>query len=202
MISRDPYSSDFPFTIGIEEEYQIIDPETRELSSYVTQLLEAGKLQLQERVKPEMLQSVIEIGTNVCRTADEARIDLGGLRSDISRLAMDKGKAIAAAGTHPFSSWMTQEVFPHERYYGVMSEMQEAARRLLIFGMHVHVGMPDQETAIQVQNVARYFMPHLLALSTSSPFWSGRNTGFHSYRSAVFSTFPRTGIPDRYRVSR
>jgi glutamate---cysteine ligase / carboxylate-amine ligase len=198
MISRDPHSPDFPFTIGIEEEYQIIDPETRELSSYVTQLLEAGKLQLQERAKPEMLQSVIEIGTDVCRTAEEARIDLGKLRFDIARLAMDKGKAIAAAGTHPFSSWMTQEVYPHERYYGVMSEMQDAARRLLIFGMHVHVGMPDQEMAIQVQNVARYFMPHLLALSTSSPFWLSRNTGFRSYRSAVFSTFPRTGIPDRY----
>lgn len=198
MITRDPHSPDFPFTIGIEEEYQIIDPETRELSSYVTQLLEAGKLQLQERVKPEMLQSVIEIGTNVCRTAAEARIELAELRSSIARLATDKGKAIAAAGTHPFSSWMTQDVYPHERYYGVMSEMQDAARRLLIFGMHVHVGMPDQETAIQIQNVARYFMPHLLALSTSSPFWLGRNTGFRSYRSAVFSTFPRTGIPDRY----
>jgi carboxylate-amine ligase len=113
-------------------------------------------------------------------------------------LAADKGKAIAAAGTHPFSSWMTQLVYPHERYYGVMAEMQEAARRLLIFGMHVHIGMPDQETAIQIQNVARYFMPHLLALSTSSPFWLGRNTGFKSYRSAVFTTFPRTGIPDHY----
>jgi carboxylate-amine ligase len=93
---------------------------------------------------------------------------------------------------------MEQVVYPHERYYGVMSEMQDAARRLLIFGMHVHVGMPDQETAIQVQNVARYFLPHLLALSTSSPFWLSRNTGFKSYRSAVFSTFPRTNIPDVY----
>ena len=198
MISHDPHSPNFPFTIGIEEEYQIIEPETGELSSYVTQILEAGKMQLQERVKPEMLQSVIEVGTNVCHTAEEAQRDLAQLRSAIASLAAEKGKAIAAAGTHPFSSWMEQVVYPHERYYGVMSEMQDAARRLLIFGMHVHVGMPDQETAIQIQNVARYFLPHLLALSTSSPFWLSRNTGFKSYRSAVFSTFPRTNIPDVY----
>jgi carboxylate-amine ligase len=153
---------------------------------------------LQERVKPEMLQSTIELGTNVCHTAEEARRELVQLRGGLAGLAADKGQAIAAAGTHPFSSWQTQTVYPHERYYGVMSEMQDAARRLLIFGMHVHVGMPDQETAVQLQNVARYFTPHLLALSTSSPFWLGRNTGFKSYRSAVFSTFPRTGIPDHY----
>lgn len=198
MSMFDPHSPGFPFTIGIEEEYQIVDPQTRELSSYVTQLLEAGKLQLQERVKPEMLQSVIEIGTQVCHSADEARADLASLRQAISGLARDNGKVIAAAGTHPFSSWMDQDVYPHERYYGVMSEMQEAARRLLIFGMHVHIGMPDQETAIQIQNIARYFLPHFLALSTSSPFWLGRNTGFRSYRSAVFVAFPRTGIPDHY----
>jgi glutamate---cysteine ligase / carboxylate-amine ligase len=198
MISRIPHTPDFPFTLGIEEEYQIIDPQTRELSSYVTQILEAGKLLLQERVKPEMLQSTIEVGTQVCQTAEEAHRELVHLRSALSKLAIENGKAIAAAGTHPISSWQTQAVYPHERYYGVMSEMQEAARRLLIFGMHVHVGMPDMETAIQLQNVARYFLPHLLALSTSSPFWISRNTGFKSYRSAVFSTFPRTGIPDAY----
>jgi len=155
-------------------------------------------MQLHEQVKPEMLQSTIEVGTNVCRTPYEARRELAGLRATLGGLAAAKGRAIVAAGTHPFSSWQTQEVYPHERYYGVMSEMQDAARRLLIFGMHVHVGMPDQETAIQLQNVARYFLPHLLALSTSSPFWMTRNTGFKSYRSAVFVTFPRTGIPDYY----
>ncbi len=198
MVTRDPHKPGFPFTIGVEEEYQIIDRETRELSSYVTQILEAGKMQLREQVKPEMLQSTIEVGTNVCRTAYEARHELASLRSTLAGLAAAKGRAIVAAGTHPFSSWMTQEVYQHERYYGVMSEMQDAARRLLIFGMHVHVGMPDQETAVQLQNVARYFLPHLLALSTSSPFWMTRNTGFKSYRSAVFVTFPRTGIPDHY----
>jgi len=194
----DPYSSDFPFTLGIEEEYQIIDPETRELRSYITQILEQGHLILQEQLKPEMMQSVVEVGTHVCRTADEARVEIVRLRGAISGLAAKQGLTIAAAGTHPFSSWQTQEIYPHERYYGVVNEMQDAARQLLIFGMHVHVGMPDLDLGVQIQNVARYFLPHLLALSTSSPFWMGRNTGFKSYRSLIFSNFPRTGIPSQY----
>ena len=194
----DPLSKDFPFTIGIEEEYQIIDPVSGELRSYVTQILEEGRLILQEQLKPEMMQSVVEVGTHVCRTADEARKELVRLRGAIAALAAKQGLTIAASGTHPFSSWTTQKVFPHERYYGVLEEMQDAARQLLIFGMHVHVSMPDLETGIQIQNVARYFLPHLLALSTSSPFWEGRNTGFKSYRSIVFSNFPRTGIPGHF----
>ncbi len=194
----DPYSPNFPFTLGIEEEYQIIDPETRELRSYITQILEQGKLILAEQVKPEMMQSVVEVGTHVCRTADEARAEIVRLRSGIASLAAKQGLTIAAAGTHPFSSWQTQEIYPHERYYGVVNEMQDAARQLLIFGMHVHVGMPDLEIGMQIQNVARYFLPHLLCLSTSSPFWMGRQTGFKSYRSLVFSNFPRTGIPSQF----
>jgi carboxylate-amine ligase len=194
----DPHSPDFPFTIGIEEEYQIIDPETRELRSYVTQILEQGKLVLQEQIKPEMMQSVVEVGTHVCRTADEARVEIVRLRSAIAGLAADQGLTIAAAGTHPFSSWVNQEVYPHERYFGLVQEMQDVARQLLIFGTHVHVGMPDLELGIQIQNVARYMLPHILALSTSSPFWMGRQTGFKSYRSIIFSNFPRTGIPSQY----
>lgn len=194
----DPHSSDFPFTLGIEEEYQIIDPETRELRSYITQILEQGRLVLQEQLKPEMMQSVVEVGTHVCRTADEARTEIVRLRGAIASLAADQGLTIAAAGTHPFSSWQTQEIYPHERYYGVVNEMQDAARQLLIFGMHVHVGMPDLELGIQIQNVARYFLPHLLLLSNSSPFWMGRQTGFKSYRSVVFNNFPRTGIPSKF----
>lgn len=194
----DPHSPDFPFTIGIEEEYQIIDPETRELRSYITQFLEKGRVILREQMKPEMMQSVVEVGTHVCRTVDEARAEIVRLRGAIGSLAAHQGLTIAAAGTHPFSSWQTQEIFPHERYYGVIDEMQDAARQLLIFGMHVHVGMPNMELAIQIQNVARYFLPHLLTLSTSSPFWMGRNTGFKSYRSVIFSNFPRTGIPSQY----
>ncbi len=198
MSAYDPLSKDFPFTIGIEEEYQIVDPHTRELRSYVSQILEEGQLILREQLKPEMMQSVVEAGTHVCRTADEARAELVRLRGTIASLAQKQGLTIAAAGTHPFSSWMTQEVFPHERYYGVLEEMQDAARQLLIFGMHVHVSVPDLEIGIQLQNVARYFLPHLLTLSTSSPFWEGRNTGFKSYRSVVFSNFPRTGIPGQF----
>jgi glutamate---cysteine ligase / carboxylate-amine ligase len=198
MSAYDPLSKDFPFTIGIEEEYQIIDPHSGELRSYVSQILEEGRLILQEQLKPEMMQSVVEVGTHVCRTIDEARAEIVRLRGAIAGLAAKQGLTIAAAGTHPFSSWQTQEVYPHERYYGVLEEMQDAARQLLIFGMHVHVSMPDLETGMQIQNVARYFLPHLLALSTSSPFWEGRNTGFKSYRSIIFSNFPRTGIPGQF----
>lgn len=198
MSHFDPHSPDFPFTLGIEEEYQIIDPETRELRSYITQILEEGQLTLREQLKPEMMQSVVEVGTHVCRTAEEARVEIVRLRGAIATLAAKQGLTIAAAGTHPFSSWETQEIYPHERYYGVVDEMQDAARQLLIFGMHVHVGMPDLDLGIQIQNVARYFLPHLLLLSTSSPFWMGRQTGFKSYRSLIFQNFPRTGIPSEY----
>ncbi|WP_110517288.1 carboxylate-amine ligase [Herpetosiphon llansteffanensis] len=199
MEYRDPGHPNFPFTIGIEEEYQIIDPETRELKSYITQILDEGQLILREQMKPEMHQSIVEVGTHVCRTVDEARQEIIRLRGAIGSLAASKGLRIAAAGTHPFSSWQKQDIYPHERYYGVIEEMQEAARRLLIFGMHVHIGMPDNETCIEIMNVARYFLPHLLALSTSSPFWMGRKTGFQSYRSIIFTNFPRTGIPDTFQ---
>jgi len=191
----DPASKDFAFTLGVEEEYQIVDPTTRELNSYVSQILDGGKLLLREQLKPELMQSVVEVGTCVCRTADQAGAEIRRLRGAIAALARKHNCEIVAAGTHPFSSWHQQEIYPHERYYGVLKEMQDAARRLLIFGMHVHVGVPDMETGMKLQNVARYFLPHLLALSTSSPFWMGRNTGFKSYRSLIFSNFPRTGIP-------
>jgi carboxylate-amine ligase len=198
MSVYDPMSSDFPFTIGIEEEYQVVDPETRELRSYITQILDRGQMILREQIKPEMHQSIVEVGTNPCRTVQEARLEVMRLRGTISALSSQHGLRIVAAGTHPISSWMQQEITPFERYKGVVEEMQELALRLLIFGMHVHVGMPDNETAIQVMNVARYFLPHVLALSTSSPFWMGRNTGFRSYRSSIFSNFPRTGIPPAF----
>lgn len=183
-------------TIGIEEEYQIIDPESRELKSYITQLLEGSRLYLLERdIKPELHQSMVEIGTVVCNTIQEARNDLVQLRCMIDDLARAKGLRIAAAGTHPFSSWRSQEITPFERYLGVLEDMQDLARELLIFGMHVHIGVGDPEFAIDAMNVLRYMLPHVLALSTSSPFWEGRNTGLKSYRSVVFKRFPRTGLP-------
>ncbi|HWQ14659.1 MAG TPA: carboxylate-amine ligase [Roseiflexaceae bacterium] len=198
MTSYTPSSPDFPFTIGIEEEYQVVDPETRELRSYITQILERGHTILREQIKPELHQSMVEIGTHPCRTVQEARAEVTRLRGTIAGLSAQHGLRIVAAGTHPISSWMSQEITPFERYKGVVEEMQQLALQLLIFGMHVHVGMPNDEVAIELMNVARYFLPHILALSTSSPFWMGRNTGFKSYRSAIFSNFPRTGIPPSF----
>jgi carboxylate-amine ligase len=198
MSFYDPTSPEFPFTLGIEEEYQVIDPETRELRSYITQILERGRMLLFEQIKPEMHQSIVEVGTRPCRTVQEAREEVVRLRSTIASLAAQHNLRIAAAGTHPISSWMNQEITPFDRYKGVVEEMQDLARQLLIFGMHVHVGMPNNDVAIDLMNVLRYFLPHLLALSTSSPFWMGRKTGFKSYRSAIFSNFPRTGIPPSF----
>ncbi|HEX9371234.1 MAG TPA: carboxylate-amine ligase [Roseiflexaceae bacterium] len=198
MSAYDPMSSDFPFTIGIEEEYQVVDPETRELRSYITQILERGQMILREQIKPEMHQSIVEVGTKPVRTVQEAHAEVVRLRGTIAALSAQHNLKIIAAGTHPISSWMSQEITPFERYKGVVEEMQELALRLLIFGMHVHVGMPNNEVAIELMNVSRYFLPHLLALSTSSPFWMGRNTGFKSYRSTIFSNFPRTGIPPSF----
>ncbi|MFQ3630262.1 carboxylate-amine ligase [Roseiflexus sp.] len=198
MTSYNPAAPDFPFTIGIEEEYQVVDPHTRELRSYITQILDRGRMILREQIKPELHQSMVEVGTQPCRTVHEARAEVVRLRSTIAGLARQHGLTIISAGTHPISSWMSQEITPFERYKGVVEEMQQLALQLLIFGMHVHVGMPDDEVAIELMNVARYFLPHILALSTSSPFWMGRNTGFKSYRSALFSNFPRTGIPPSF----
>ena len=186
-------------TIGIEEEYQIVDPETRELRSYITQILDEGRLFLREQVKPEMHQSIVEVGSSVCQTPAGIRDELVRLRGIVMNLAGKSGLKIAAAGTHPFSSWMTQEITPLERYSGVKQDMQELAQRLLIFGTHVHIGIEDREFLIDAMNVSRYLLPHVMCLSTSSPFWMGRNTGLKSYRSIVFRNFPRSGIPRTFQ---
>lgn len=186
------------FTLGIEEEFQIVDPVTRELKSHIEEIIEGGKIILKERVKPEMHQSVVEVGTDICADIHDARRSVTGLRTDLARLARSQNLRIAAAGTHPFSHWIDQKISPGERYAGVVNDLQQVARANLIFGLHVHLGMPDRETAIQLQNTARYFLPHIFALSTNSPFWLGRNTGYASYRLQVFQRFPRTGIPDLF----
>ena len=191
-----PFDNDF--TIGIEEEFQIIDPNSRELRSRVDEILEEGRMLLGEQVKPEMHQSMIEVGTGVCRNIREAREDVTRLRRGISQLAQRKGLAIAAASTHPISHWADQQITEHERYHKLIEEMQQTARSLLIFGMHVHIGIADREAAIAVMNAARYMLPHVYALSTSSPFWIRRNTGMKSYRYEVFKQFPRTGIPEYF----
>ena len=188
------------FTLGVEEEFQIIDPETRELRSHVQELLEEGVRVLKERVKPEMHQSVMEIGTGICKDATEVRRDVCELRSEIVRLAEKSGMKVASAGTHPFSSWADQLIYPDARYAAIVEEMQLVARANLIFGLHVHVGIADRALALQIMNEARYFLPHLLALSTNSPFWMGRNTGLKSYRTKVFEKFPRTNIPEVFET--
>ena len=181
-------------TLGIEEEYQIIDPETRELRSYITEILKGDSLILEE-VKPELHQSMVEIGTKVCRNPSEVRAELIRLRGTVMMLAARNGLKIAAAGTHPFSSWLEQEITPLERYMGVKTDLADLAQQLLIFGTHIHIGIEDRDFLIDAMNVSRYLLPHVLCLSTSSPFWMGRNTGLKSYRSVIFRNFPRTGVP-------
>src|SRR5213080_143749 len=189
---------DHLFTLGIEEEFQIIDPETRELRSHIQQILDGGKMMLQERVKPELHQSIVELGTEICSDARDARQQVVNLRTELAKLAAQHGLKIASAGTHPFSHWMDQLITVHERYATIVKDMQQIARSCLIFGLHVHVGIPDREEGIDIMNQARYFLPHLYALSVNSPFWLGQNTGLKAYRQMIFERFPRTGIPDAF----
>ncbi|MDH4069210.1 MAG: carboxylate-amine ligase [Ignavibacteria bacterium] len=188
------------FTLGIEEEFQTVDPVTRDLRSHVhTEIIAKGKMQLAERVKPEMHQSVVEVGTGICKNIGEARAEVIELRQHMVRLAEENGLRLAAVGTHPFADWTTQGIFPDDRYKTIVEDMQQVARANLIFGLHVHIGVEDKEAAIHLMNAARYFLPHILALSTNSPFWMGRNTGLMSYRCKVFDKFPRTNIPDYFQ---
>lgn len=187
------------FTIGIEEEYQTIDPETRELRSHVqTEIISKGNARIKESVKAEMHQSVVEVGTPICHDIREARHKVRELRREMVSLTTDAGLLLAAGGTHPFSDWRKQEIYPAERYRVIVQDLQLVARSNLIFGLHVHVGIEDRDTAIHLMNSLRYFLPHILALSTNSPFWLGMNTGLKSYRCKVFDKFPRTNIPDTF----
>jgi len=181
-------------TIGVEEEYQIIDS-SGQLRSHIDTLLAAAAPRLGEKVKREMMQSVVEVGTTICENVDEAKEQLGEMRHTLAELLQPEGLRIACAGTHPFSRWEEQQITDHDRYKMLEEELQDVVRSLVIFGLHVHVAIPDPERRIEILNEARYFLPHLLALSTSSPFWMGRNTGLKSYRSVIWSNFPRTGIP-------
>jgi carboxylate-amine ligase len=187
------------FSIGIEEEYQTIDPTTFDLRSHIdTELMAEGKRQLKEKVKAEMHQSVVEVGTGICRDMAEAREDIVNLRRKMLALAERHGLLLVAGATHPFADWREQEIVPDQRYLQVVEDMQLVARSNLIFGLHVHIGIEDREVGIQLMNQMRYFLPHLLALSTNSPFWLGMNTGLKSYRCKVFDKFPRTNIPDTF----
>ena len=194
----DPYERP-SFTLGIEEEYMLIDPETRELKSHLqVELLSKGRAVLEEMVKPEMHGSMIEIGTPVCRNVTELDEQLRKIRSIVRYLANSNGLKLGASSTHPFSHWSDQEIYPDERYYELVEDMQVLARSLLIFGMHIHIGIENRETQIKIMNEMRYFLPHILALTVSSPFWTGMNTGLKSYRSKIFERFPRTNIPEAF----
>jgi glutamate---cysteine ligase / carboxylate-amine ligase len=186
------------FTLGVEEEFQIIDPKTWELRSHVSELMAASTPSLGEQIKREMHQSIVEVGTRICGDVHDLREQMYRLRAELTSNAERIGLCVAAAGTHPIANWVDQVISPGERYEHLVEELQQLARSLLIFGLHVHIGMPDRQSTIDIMNAARYFLPHLLALSTSSPFWTGRDTGLKSYRTAIFRRFPRTGVPDHF----
>lgn len=190
---------DAPFSIGIEEEFQIVDPSTGDLRAHIQEMLtQAGRHTLGDQIKPEMIQSMVETVSKICPTINEARDEVMKLRRTISDIANRSGLAIVSAGTHPFSHWQNQLITSHERYKILEEDLQDVVRSILIFGLHVHVGIPGNDQRVEIMNEARYFLPHMLALSTSSPFWLGRFTGLKSYRTVVWQQFPRTGIPSTF----
>ena len=192
-----------PLTLGVEEEYQIIDPESRNLFSYISEFLSQDEERPKKLdLRPELMQSQVEVGSRVCRNVKEVRQEVIRLREEVVAMAEKNDLLIAAASTHPFAKWEEQNITERDRYRELLDDMQRIARGLLIFGMHVHVGFgsgtESKNLMIEIMNQARYFIPHLLALSTSSPFWHGYNTGLKSYRSVVFEMLPRTGIPHSF----
>ncbi|MDO5615833.1 MAG: carboxylate-amine ligase [Cruoricaptor ignavus] len=186
------------FTIGIEEEYQIIDAESRDLISHVSKIIEGGKSVLEEHLKHEMHESVIEMETGICQNIGEAKAELYSLRQRLIQIAHEQNLRVSGGGTHPFSHWTSSKITNDHRYDKIVDDMGDVARENLIFGLHVHIGIPNREEGIKIQNTIRYFLPHIYALSTNSPFWIGRKTGFKSYRQQVFAKFPRTGIPSHF----
>ncbi|MCB0130905.1 MAG: carboxylate-amine ligase, partial [Caldilineaceae bacterium] len=188
--------------IGIEEEYQLIDPQSRELIGYVSQSMARERMTIQQRnpdlkLEQEINGAVLEAGTPVCADITEARTQLLRVRATILELAAHNGLKVAAAGTHPFSSW-ERGAQPAPRYQAMVEDAQMIARRMLAFGLRIHIGVEDRELAVDVMNTMRYMLPHILALSTSSPFWAGRNTGLKSYRKVLLDALPRTGIPGQF----
>ena len=188
-----------PFTIGIEEEYLLVDKETRDVvSDPPEELFEACQKRIKGLVTHEFLKAQIEVNTEVCATIPEARDNLASLRTNVAEVADEYGLAPMAASTHPFSLWQEQLHTDKERYNIIAREMQTVIRRLMTCGMHVHVGIDDDELRLDLLNQVCYFLPHLLAFSTSSPFWQGEDTGLKSYRLSVFDELPRTGLPNTF----
>ena len=187
------------FTIGIEEEYLLVDARTRDLihEAPPAMLAECEAL-LEGQVTPEFLQCQIEVGTRVCATVAEARSDLARLRGTVAAVARSHGLRLIAASTHPFATWGKQKRTEKERYQTIEHDLQEVVRRLMICGMHVHTGIDDDDLRIDLMNQVSYVLPHLLALATSSPFWQGHETGLKSYRISVWDEMPRTGLPEHF----
>jgi carboxylate-amine ligase len=186
------------FTVGIEEEFQIVDPITRDLRSSVTEILDTGQQMLGDQLKKEMFQAMVEVGTPICQDVEEARGEVIRLRQTVGGLAESAGCRLAASGTHPFGRWEDQDITDDARYRTLERDLQDIARSIAVYGLHVHVGVDDRDRTIEIMNEARYFLPHLLALSSNSPFWQGRETGLKSYRSIIWGRMPRSGIPDTF----
>jgi glutamate---cysteine ligase / carboxylate-amine ligase len=189
------------FTLGIEEEFQMVDRHTGQLSSHILTMLEKGAVQFGDKIKAEMLQSTVEIASDICPNILAARLELQQTRAMLLKLAEQEGLSLISAGTHPTGSWIEQLATPNERYVELEEQLQDICRSILIFGLHVHVGQvdaEDRELVISLVNQLRSWLPHLLALSTNSPFWSGRFTGIKSYRSVVWRPFPRSGVPESF----
>ena len=186
------------FSIGVEEEFQIVDPRTGELKAHIQELLPLGHELLGDQIKPEMLQSAVEATTHICYNAGEVRAEITRLRTAMSLMLGKAGLRMVAAGTHPLSHWQNQHITPNDRYTVLEEDLQDVIRSILIFGLHVHISVPDRSLLIELMNEVRYFLPHMLALSSNSPFWLGRMTGLKSYRTIVWQQFPRTGIPEHF----
>jgi glutamate---cysteine ligase / carboxylate-amine ligase len=188
-----------PFTVGIEEEYLLVDRQTRDLVAKPDpEMWEGMREVLGPQVGPEFLKAQIEVGTKVSKTLGECRDDLARLRRELSDVVSQYDAAIIASSTHPFAQWWNQQTTDDARYEQLAADFQQVARRLVICGMHVHVGIDDPDLRIDLMNQVRYFLPHILALTTSSPFWTGRETGLRCYRLSVFQTLPRTGMPEEF----
>lgn len=187
------------FTIGIEEEYLVVDRETRDLiKAPPDSMWKALENILGSQVSPEFLKAQIEVGTKVCSTVAEARQDLARMRKGLNAVVNEYGAAIIASSTHPFANWSEQETTEDPRYMRLASDYQQVARQLVICGMHVHVGIEDPHLRIDLMNQVKYMLPHMLALSTSSPFWAGQPTGLLAYRLVIFQNLPRTGVPEEF----
>ena len=187
------------FTIGIEEEYLLVDRATRQVAiDPPAAMMKECQSRLQDLIKTEFMKSQVEVATRVCKTVREARADLARLRRNVAEVAEHHGLAPIAASTHPFSEWQEQQHTDKERYNILARDLQAVVRRLLICGMHVHVGVEDDDLRIDLMNQVTYFLPHIPALTTSSPFWRGEDTGLKSDRLSVFNELPRTGLPERF----